>query len=479
MSKFPFIFLFIPFLVLAENQEKDFRLQQQSQLNQQRQEQQFIQQDKFFTTLTINNQEFEVSDNIEEIMTTLFLAINYKQTNDIQHLLIRYKQFPQAEQGMILFAEANIAFNQGNTKKAIQLYEQLIQQEPDFTRGKLDLAKLYFFNWQNNQSQTLFQQISLPQQPNVMNRVKQFLSQIALRQSWHGSFSLGGIYNSNLNQSGNETTKEIVDNPYLGKLELTRTRPKIQKGYGLSYELGLSKYHALKEHNGFIFKGYFYGELYPKKSEFTEHNISLGLGYRFKDQSNQFDLYPVFEKTYAYRDWYSERKGINLIYSKTINSDFYFSLQTEYKWEKYQDKTLSHHNGKILSLYPTVVYNLPNNWILFGGIDYLLKYSTESKINQYNRKGIRFGINKYFQIGIELTAQAIFRNTNYAAYNALLGKTRRDREQKYLFTISLPKFSFYDITPSINLTHTIHQSNAKMLYRYKQSEIVIKLEKTF
>ncbi|HHF1979232.1 TPA: surface lipoprotein assembly modifier, partial [Haemophilus influenzae] len=167
------------------------------------------------------------------------------------------------------------------------------------------------------------------------------------------------------------------------------------------------------------------------------------------------------------------------IYSKTINSDFYFSLQTEYKWEKYQDKTLSHHNGKNLSLYPTVVYNLPNNWTLFGGIDYLRKYSTESKIDQYNRKGIRFGINKYFQIGIELTAQAIFRNTNYAAYNALLGKTRRDREQKYLFTISLPKFSFYDITPSINLTHTIHQSNAKMLYRYKQSEIVIKLEKTF
>ncbi|HHF1670456.1 TPA: porin family protein, partial [Haemophilus influenzae] len=393
MLKFPFILLFIPFLVFAENQEKDFRLQQQSQLNQQRQEQQFIQQDKFFTTLTINNQEFEVSDNIEEIMTALFLAINHKQTNDIQHLLIRYKQFPQAEQGMILFAEANIAFNQGNTKKAIQLYEQLVQQEPDFTRGKLDLAKLYFFNWQNNQSQTLFQQISLPQQPNVMNRVKQFLSQIALRQSWHGSFSLGGIYNSNLNQSGNETTKEIVDNPYLGKLELTRTRPKIQKGYGLSYEFGLSKYHALKEHNGFIFKGYFYGELYPKKSEFTEHNISLGLGYRFKDQSNQFDLYPVFEKTYAYRDWYSERKGINLIYSKTINSDFYFSLQTEYKWEKYQDKTLSHHNGKNLSLYPTVVYNLPNNWTLFGGIDYLRKYSTESKIDQYNRKGIRFGIN--------------------------------------------------------------------------------------
>ena len=85
MSKFPFILLFIPFLVFAENQEKDFHLQQQSQLNQQRQEQQFIQQDKFFTILTINSQEFEVSDNIEEIMTALFsqLIINKRMIFNI------------------------------------------------------------------------------------------------------------------------------------------------------------------------------------------------------------------------------------------------------------------------------------------------------------------------------------------------------------------------------------------------------------
>lgn len=479
MSKFPFIFLFIPFLVLAENQEKDFHLQQQSQLNQQRQEQQFIQQDKFFTTLTINNQEFEVSNNIEEIMTALFLAINHKQTNDIQHLLIRYKQFPQAEQGMILFAEANIAFNQGNTKKAIQLYEQLVQQEPDFTRGKLDLAKLYFLNWQNNQSKILFNQIALPQQPNVMARVNQYLSQLDYRQSWQGSFSFGTIYNSNLNQSGNETSKEIVENPYLGILEFTRTRPTIQKSTGFSYEAVLNKYTEILNNQGIIFKGLAYGEFYPKKSEFTEHNISLGLGYRFKDQKNQLDLYPLIEKTRAYHHWYSERKGFNISYSTILNPNLYFSLQTEYKWEKYQDHNLSYQDGKILSFFSTLVYSLPNDWILFGGLDYAKKFSTESKIDQYARKGLRIGINKSFESGIDITAQGIFRKIDYQDYNALLGKTRKDNEQKYLFTFAIPKFKFYDIVPSINFIHTNHQSNVEMLYRYKQNEVVLKFEKTF
>ena len=61
---------------------------------------------------------------------------------------------------------------------------------------------------------------------------------------------------------------------------------------------------------------------YPKKSEFTEHNISLGLGYRFKDQKNQLDLYPLIEKTRSYHHWYSERKGFNISYSKIFNPNF-------------------------------------------------------------------------------------------------------------------------------------------------------------
>lgn len=479
MSKSPFICLIIPCFVFAEYPDKEFNYPSQIQFKQQNQEQRFIQQDSFLTKITINNQEFIVNENLESIITALFLAINHKQNDEIKKLLKIYQQYPQAENGMILFSEANIAFNEGNTQKAIQLYKELVETEPDFTRGKLDLAKLYFLDWQNLNSQRLFQEINLPTQPNVMNRVNQFLTQLDRRQSWQGSFSLGGVYNSNLNQSGNETVKEIVVNPYFGALEFTRTRPKIQKGYGLSYETSLSKYHNIKGHHGIIFKGFAYGEFYPKYLEFTEHNISLGLGYRFKDQSNQFDLYPTFEKTHAYHHWYSERKGVSLTYSKVINPNLYLSLQAEHKWEKYQNSELSHHNGKILFLSTTTVYNLSNDWTLFGGIDYLRKYSTESKVDQYNRKGIRLGINKAFEIGVELTAQAIFRKTNYAAYNALLGKTRKDNEQKYLFTLSIPKFSFYDIIPSINITHTKHQSNAEMLYRYKQNEIAIKFEKIF
>ena len=74
---------------------------------------------------------------------------------------------------------------------------------------------------------------------------------------------------------------------------------------------------------------------------------------------------------------------------------------------------------------------------------------------------------------------SIFRKIDYQDYNALLGKTRKDNEQKYLFTFAIPKFKFYDIVPSINFIHTNHQSNVEMLYRYKQNEVVLKFEKNF
>ena len=112
-------------------------------------------------------------------------------------------------------------------------------------------------------------------------------------------------------------------------------------------------------------------------------------------------------------------------------------------------------------------------------MDYAKKFSTESKIDQYARKGIRIGINKSFESGIDITAQGIFRKIDYQDYNALLGKTRKDNEQKYLFTFAIPKFKFYDIVPSINFIHTNHQSNVEMLYRYKQNEVVLKFEKNF
>ena len=65
-------------------------------------------------------------------------------------------------------------------------------------------------------------------------------------------------------------------------------------------------------------------------------------------------------------------------------------------------------------------------------VDWIMrkKFSTESKIDQYARKGVRIGINKSFESGIDITAQGIFRKIDYQDYNALLGKTRKDNEQK-------------------------------------------------
>ena len=125
-----------------------------------------------------------------------------------------------------------------------------------------------------------------------------------------------------------------------------------------------------------------------KKSEFTEHNISLGLGYRFKDQKNQLDLYPLIEKQEPIIIGIAREKGFNISYSKIFNPNLYFSLQTEYKWEKYQDRNLSYQDGKILSFFSTLVYSLPNDWILFGGLDYAKKFQQNQKLINMLERGL-------------------------------------------------------------------------------------------
>ena len=472
--------LFSPLIVFAQenNFEKEFNLQQQLQYQQQDQDNKFIQNDNFLTTIKINQQEFTIENNIEDVMTALFIVINHKQTQDIENLLKRYKQFPEAENGMILFSQANIEFNNGNTKQAIQLYEQLIKNDPDFIRGKLDLARLYFLDWQNKNAKNLFNQINLPNQPNVMENVSRFMQQIDRRQAWRGSFSVGGIYNNNLNQSGKETAKEIVFDPNFGLLELTRSRPTVQKGYGWTFEASLNKHQVLKNHHGVIFKGLAYGERYPKKAEFSEYNVSAALGYRFQNQHHQLDFSPIFEKTYAQQAWYSQRRGVQLSYAQT-RENAYFRVQLEYKTEQYQRVNLNYHNGKILSVFNHIAYSLPNDWLLFGGVDYLRKFGTTDKADQYQRTGVRIGVNKTFEVGAEFTAQAIFRQTRYRAFNALLNKTRRDNEQKYLLNLALPKLAIAGFTPNFSVTHTRHQSNVPLVYGFKQNEVAVKLEKFF
>ena len=74
----------------------------------------------------------------------LFNAVNRSDWQTVRPLLERYTQQSEYDPDIASFARVSLARGEGRWKAAKQEYETLLQRHPDFTRGRLDYARLLF-----------------------------------------------------------------------------------------------------------------------------------------------------------------------------------------------------------------------------------------------------------------------------------------------------------------------------------------------
>ena len=109
--------------------------------------------------------------------------------------------------------------------------------------------------------------------------------------------------------------------------------------------------------------------------------------------------------------------------------------------------------------------------------DYLRKNSRE-KVDSYRRHGLRAGVNKRFESGIDATFQAIWRKTAYQDYHAWLETRRRDFERTYQLDIKFDRPFLRGFVPVLTVKHTDNKSSS-WLNRYKRNEYMFKVEYGF
>ena len=84
------------------------------------------------------------SDSEADQGEALFNAVNRSDWQTVRPLLERYTQQSEYDPDIASFARASLARGEGKWKTAKQEYETLLQRHPDFTRGRLDYARLLF-----------------------------------------------------------------------------------------------------------------------------------------------------------------------------------------------------------------------------------------------------------------------------------------------------------------------------------------------
>lgn len=117
----------------------------------------------------------------------------------------RYTRQSEYDPDITSFARASLARGEGRWKTAKQEYETLLQRHPDFTRGRLDYARLLFEGRLNCEASSEFARLQNEDLPEaVKENIAHFQDALNQRQSWQGSLSVDAVHNSNINEGSSK-----------------------------------------------------------------------------------------------------------------------------------------------------------------------------------------------------------------------------------------------------------------------------------
>ncbi|AWK43159.1 DUF560 domain-containing protein [Photorhabdus laumondii subsp. laumondii] len=433
--------------------------------------------------IVLNGQTFSVENNVNDIGQALYLAINHQQVQDVERFLSMYQKLPGHDTQLVHFAQANLARLQGDLVAAEQHYQAILQQQPDFTRAKLELARVYYENQKNREASLLFNEISAVSRDNenklppaVIKNITNYQEAINLRNSWRGSFSVGYIFNDNTNMSSD---KPPVCTLYRenGECAVERKLPMAKKANGISYDATLRKIYPLSGHHGVFLRSMTYGESYRHHSEENENTTSAYFGYSYKAQKNDFLMGPVVEFNSVGNHSRYRTTGIKSEWMNILSENLVLNLEGEYKQFRYH-KLYNHNDGNMASVYATLSYYLTDQTITFAGGDWVNKTSVE-KADDYQQKGVRAGISTQLYPGINAVVFTVLRQRQFGDYSVPLNARRKDNEQFYAAIVSMPKFEVFGLTPVITYRFRKNNSNVDWLYSYNKNEVLVKFEKYF
>ena len=383
----------------------------------------------------------------------LFNAVNHSDWQTVRPLLERYTQQTEYDPDIALFARASLARGEGRWKAAKQDYETLLQRHPNFTRGRLDYARLLFEGRLNREASFEFARLQNEDLPEaVKENIAHFQDALNQRQSWKGSLSVGVVHNSNINEgSGKVWCKTEID----GECWEEFSGDKPISANGIKYEAAAVRRWQVKGHHGIAARALGYGRFYRDHKDFNEHTLEWnGSGGK------------TLNRAYGVRSEWNLDKG-----------GWTWNTEVEWKHLSYADKTRL-LDGSLLSVYNTLSYFPRSDLMLYGGIDWQQR-KTKDPVDSYRQISARLGAAKMFEAGFDVSVSATFGIRSHREENAVLEQRRRDKEQTYRLSIGADRWKFADLKPVLSYKHRRVNGNTDWLYSYKQNEVGLSLVRSF
>lgn len=468
------------------NQDTNLRLQQRDELSARQTERAFIEdelnKEAEAASITVNGQTYEVGNTLHELGQALHLAVQSRQWFLAQDFLTRYQAIPGHDMLLVHYAKGAIFRQEGQFSASELEYRALLDSQPDFLPGQLELARVLFDNQKNRDALQLFERVDSalppdnPRAQGVRNTIDSFVNALNHRDTWQGAFSFGPSFSDNLNQSSESYT--CLLRHASGICLMDRVTPEAESATGIDFDASLNKRFSLEGHHGISFRGLSYGSVYNNHAQFNEHTLIASLGYSFHSAENRFSLSPQVEYNASGNHALFVSAGLKADWVKNISAKSAFKFEGEVERQTYRPKALDYQSDWQWSSSMAYWHQVSKGWLLFGGVDWTKK-ENEQKVHEYQLIGGRFGVNKGWDTGVDVSVFSSLRERKYGGFSAVLDEKREDKEQNYTVVLAAKKWSVYGFSPLLTWQHTQVSSNVDWLYSYRKNQYSIKLEKRF
>ncbi len=359
------------------------------------------------------------------------------------------------------FQLAGIFMLEGRFREASLLFLDILRQNPNLPRVRLELARAYFLNRDYEDAQLQFELVKgsgLP--PEVQEKVDEFLTQIRRRKDWNIGFNVALVPDSNLNQASGGEEECIA----LGGMLLCRPLEKEQSGIGLG--VGATFNHYLRFSRDFGLRNTIsLNALEYEQNAFDDYQLFLASGPRQTFEQGEISLQPTFRKRWYAGRQYSEEYGLSFDAQWMLNR---FLLSGGLSWARIRyndsyidgflkgDSTFSHIQAR---------YIVNDRTFVQAGLAFQRE---NAEAAAYGSDSWRYALGLYrvLPYGFSLFGELSLTDARYhdvqwyITRNYRIAETRRkDRTWQIFASLSSSLLEKYDITPTLQYTYIKRDSN--------------------
>lgn len=331
-------------------------------------------------------------------------ALAAQDMTTVKELLPHYKALNVNDPMLIKFADALVYRSEGQNKKAIAIYKDMLADNPDFHPVRLNMAQALYADKQYSVAHDQLQKLrgaDIPQP--VMANVERLMARIDQQEEWRFNASVSYVYDKNLN---GVPEKQIV-NDKLG----TTLKPESGKGLQVSgsanKRINLDKNFYAEVGGNASLKGYW------DNSEYNDYLVTASTALGYDDAKNDVSISPFVTKRFYGEEPYSWRKGVTVSGSRWVKPQLKLTATSMFSNETVDDdkKNLREADGLFLGL--NALYIKDAKEYFYGGLGRYQNDVDKTSFLSYDRNSVNVGWGREWSQGISTLASASYAIKDY------------------------------------------------------------------